>query len=339
MSTTPSTLSATARQVLADIAAKVSPYSQQPVDQRFVEHVSNVYHGMEAAHYDEYESSIADAEEAWQKALHFLAQRLPQRIRVLDYGAGTGFASLQMLQSAIGPRIAEVVCFDLSPAMIDMCREKMKTFPQVQFTYYADVAGRDALQQEAPFHIVATNAVLHHLYDVADFLQQLPGMVRPDGVYIAGHEPNRPFYYNADLLKATRQFQVYKRLRRRLSPGFWMQKMGAKAVKPSFIQRTIDALLADGSLRRPLPHLYVQKMIDVHVPWGLGLDQPWGQIGFSSTEMAAQLGAGWQPVFTDSYSHIKDAEATHHWWWKHRIKRLAQRYPADGADALVVFGR
>ncbi|MCU0333964.1 MAG: class I SAM-dependent methyltransferase [Chitinophagaceae bacterium] len=339
MSTPTPSLSTTARQVLADIAAKVSPYSQQPVDQAFVEHVSNVYHGMEAAHYDEYESSIADAEEAWQKALHFLAQRLPQRIRVLDYGAGTGFASLQMLQSAIGPRIAELVCFDLSPAMIEMCREKMKAFPQVRFTFYADVAGREALRQEAPFHIVATNAVLHHMYDVNDFLKQLPAMVHPDGVYIAGHEPNRPFYYNAVLLKATRQFQVYKRLRRRLSPGFWLQKLGAKAVTPSFIQRTIDALLADGSLARPLPHFYVQKMIDVHVPWGLGLDQPWGQIGFSSSETATQLGEDWKAVFTASYSHIKDAEATHHWWWKHRISKLADRYPADGADALVVFGR
>jgi SAM-dependent methyltransferase len=319
------------------IAERLQPYTVKGSVPEFIESVSNVYHRFESDVYDASQVSLRDSEKSWQKALHAIQPELPGKLRLLDYGAGTGFATLQVLNSSLGPFISEVVCFDLSPAMIKICSEKMNSYPDVTFTFLADVSGRQELENQQPFNLVVTNAFLHHLLDVEGFLKQVRQYVAASGFYMAGHEPNYNFYVNEELVQVTRAFQRYKRIRQRLTLRYWLLKAGIKKSNPDLATLVNQELLRSGLSEQSIPANLLHKLVDIHVPFGISTDQPWGEIGFKDSTVAQWLGSDFEWKGTYTYSHIKDGLANRDWYWKKRLPHLEATYPLDGADALMVF--
>ncbi len=305
----------------------------------FVEVVSNIYHQYEASVYDISQISLSNSVWSWQMALKDIQPSLIKPIRVLDYGAGTGFATLQVLQSPLRALVKEVVCYDLSPAMIDICREKMKAFPHVAFTFLSDVTGRSKLAEEKPFDLVVTNALLHHLLEVESFVQHIRQWVAPSGYYIAGHEPNYNFYVNEKLVEATRKFQQYKRLRQRLTWRYWMHKTGIQKSFHDLVTLTNQELIKRKLIVSPIPRNYLHKLVDIHVPFGISVNQPWGEIGFQDTKILRWLGNDFEMTGMYTYSHIKDGLADNDLFWRKRLQKLRKQYPHDGADALMIFKR
>lgn len=303
----------------------------------FVEIVSNIYHGFEASVYDVSQISINESQRSWQKALNSIEVKKP--VRLLDYGAGTGFATLQVLQSSIGSMVKEVVCYDLSQDMIAVCEKKLKSHTTSSFTFLSGTEGRERLLQERPFDLVVTNALLHHLLDVDKFLSKVGQWVAPSGYYIAGHEPNCSFYYNTKLVNITKKFQKYKRIRQRLTMKYWLHKTGIKKSFPDLIALTNNELIRQNLITVPIPRHYLHKLVDVHVPFGISTDQPWGEIGFKNTQLQGWLGSDFESKGLFTYSHIKDGLAHKDWFWRKRLKQLQWDYPNDGADALMIFKR
>jgi 2-polyprenyl-3-methyl-5-hydroxy-6-metoxy-1,4-benzoquinol methylase len=305
----------------------------------FIETVSNIYHHYESAVYDTSQVSLNDSIWSWQAALKSIQPDTGSNLRLLDYGAGTGFATLQVLQSSLGPSIKEVVCYDLSPAMMEICKEKMKAFPSVSFLFLSDTAGREKLSEQKPFDLVVTNALLHHLLEVENFIHNVRQWVAPSGYYIAGHEPNYNFYYNTKLVNATKKFQQYKRIKQRLTLKYWLHKTGIKKSFHDLVTLTNNELMKRKLIRTPIQRNYLHKLVDIHVPFGISTDQPWGEIGFKDEKLAHWLGSDFVMTGIFTYSHIKDGLANHDWIWKRRLERLRKAFPNDGADALMIFKR
>lgn len=307
--------------------------------QEFIEVVSNIYHQYEASVYDASQISLSNSRWSWQMALNTIQPAFDKSIRLLDYGAGTGFATLQVLQSPLGASVKEVVCYDLSPAMIDICREKMKPFSHIAFTFLSDIDGRNKLAEQKPFDLVVTNALLHHVLDVNALLQTVGKWVAPSGYYIAGHEPNYNFYINEVLVNATRKFQRYKRLRQRLTVRYWLHKTGIRKSFHDLVALTNQELMERKLITSPIPRTHLHKLVDIHVPFGISVDQPWGEIGFQDSRLVQWLGDDFSMMGIYTYSHIKDGLADHDMFWKKRLKLLREKYPNDGADALMIFKR
>jgi len=324
---------------LDKIKASLADQSLKSDVPEFIELVSNIYHQHEASVYDASQISLSNSIWSWQMALKTI-QILPGKsIRVLDYGAGTGFATLQVLQSPLAAYVREVVCYDLSPAMIDICREKMKSFPHVSFLFLADKSGRDKLAEQKPFDLVVTNALLHHVLDVESFVRHVRNWVAPSGYYIAGHEPNYNFYVNETLVRATLRFQRYKRIRQRLTLKYWLHKTGIKKSFHDLVTLTNQELLRRGQIASPIPRNYLHKLVDIHVPFGLSTNQPWGEVGFQDSKLVQWLGDDFRMTGIYTYSHIKDGLADNDWLWKKSVRQLQKQYPEDGADALMIFKR
>lgn len=309
-----------------------------PVDQ-FVEMVSNIYHRYESDFYDASQHSLQDSRKYWQAAISRVRPGLGTSLSLLDYGAGTGFATLEVLNSDIGASVKEVVCYDLSPVMMEVCKEKMKHFPSVSFVFLSGISGRDQLINERPFDLVVTNALLHHILNVDEFLRGLGRLIAPGGYYIAGHEPNHNYYANANLISTTRQFQRYKHIRQRLTLRYWLHKVGIKKSFHDLAAMTNAELIHREIIKSPLPANYLHKLVDIHVPFGLSVDQPWGEVGFCQSHIEQWLGEDFVRVGLYTYSHIKDGLASSDWFWRRRVEKLRVLYPNDGADSLMIFKR
>ncbi|MCB1053747.1 MAG: class I SAM-dependent methyltransferase, partial [Acidobacteria bacterium] len=219
------------------IETALSPYISEPLEP-FIERLSNIYHSYEAERYDVYQHSLADAEQHWQTILNQIPAPQNAKLRLLDYGAGTGFATQQVLSSHLRSTISEVVCYDLSREMLNVCQQKFKSFDGVSFTFLDGQEGKKRLVQMDPFDLVVTNALLHHLLDLDQFCQAIGAFIRPSGYYLAGHEPNRLFYYNQTLLNWTYRFQKYKRLMQAFSLQYWAQKLRFKPRRPDLATLT-----------------------------------------------------------------------------------------------------
>jgi len=322
------------------IKTKLQPYTSKEIDEVLVETISNVYHKYESAFYDAEQLSPSHSINSWQFALDALQTKVCSSIRVLDYGAGTGFATLQVLKSAIGPYVTEVVCYDLSPAMIAICKSKMQGYPKVNFQFLSDVSGREKLAEMEPFDLVVTNAILHHLLNVDEFLQGLVATIKPNGFYIAGHEPNRNFYFNDALISATLNFQKFKKVAQKLTITYLMQKLGLKRHNYyNLFVETNNELLQKGLINLPLPGEIMQKLVDIHVPFGLSTSQLWGEMGFNEASMLKWLGNSFAVEAIYTYSHIKDVRAVEYKYWQRKIEKLSMSFPNDGADFLIVFKR
>ena len=153
----------------------------------FVRHVSNVYHRHEAALYDDAHDEIQETAASWSACLDHVARSLPRRVAVLDIGAGTGFASERILD-CLGDRVDQLTCSDLSHDILRRCRARLVTLsPRARYA----VGSVECLSGGAErFDLIATNSVLHHLIDFRSFFDAVRRLLRPGGVYIAGHEPS-----------------------------------------------------------------------------------------------------------------------------------------------------
>jgi ubiquinone/menaquinone biosynthesis C-methylase UbiE len=98
---------------------------------------------------------------------------LTPSLTALDFGAGTGLATLQLL-----PKIGFVYTLDPSTEMLDVFR---KAVADVDFRNYEIVHGVIADFRGPPVDFVVCSASLHHTPDPWKTLHDLSAIVKPGG--------------------------------------------------------------------------------------------------------------------------------------------------------------
>lgn len=302
---------------------------------QFIGRLSNLYHEAESAYYDRIHPELLDAMAVWQTCLAAIASDLPERIAVLDVGAGTGFASA-VVAAALAPRVARLVCLDPSAAMLAKARIRLAGIdPAPQFV----VGEIGCLGGDAPaFDLIVTNSVLHHLPDIQAFLTHLARLLRPGGFYVAGHEPSRQFFERPAVHRWTGVYRKWRRVRRLASPSRYWRRMAGREVAPDPEAATSAALLQQGLIARPLPPGVIRQLIDIHVPGapgGLGLGLP----GLDPADVLSGGLGSFHGRVSISYSHIKDSRARMGPLWRQVDRWLARRYPSGGSNFLLAAQR
>jgi 2-polyprenyl-3-methyl-5-hydroxy-6-metoxy-1,4-benzoquinol methylase len=307
----------------------------------FLNEVSNAYHQLEAKEYDERHVDIIGNE---QYLINCVQQQIIKtnttKLKILDYGCGTGFAANALLKSKLLPYIESISLYDLSPDMVAMAKQKLQ-HAAVPLYFYDNINGLEQLKNNQ-FDMVITNALVHHIPELEGFFAELTKLVKPGGYYLLSHEPNAAFYKNKALLQVTNAFSKFKKNRNRLNLNYWLFKLKIKKSfnlvrKVNILAATNLLLLEKGVISKPFPEKYIPKLIDVHVPIFDFDVQPWGEVGFSAEHLIVNYLHGFNLVHTTSYSHIKAEAIVRYKKWMEKDKLLSQKYPLDGADVLMLF--
>jgi ubiquinone/menaquinone biosynthesis C-methylase UbiE len=298
----------------------------------FIKRVSNLYHKHEAAQYDAVHDEIRETEPAWADCLGAIAGALPESVTVLDLGSGTGFAAEQAVR-ALGPRIERLVCQDLSAEMLKVGRSRLSRLTD-RASFVAGEAGA-LLGGSRGFDLVLTNAVLHHLLDLEEFLGMVGRLVRPGGFYVAGHEPSDAFFANPRLYRWTQLYRRWRQLRKLASPAFYFRRLGAGPAPRSVEELTNEDLVRAGVIREPFPDGVVRHLVDIHVPPGSESLRFWGEPGFNAPSLCRKYLPDFEVYHLATYPHIKEARARMGPLWRGIDRALARAHPGSGANFLM----
>lgn len=298
----------------------------------FVSVTSNIYHGFEAKNYDERHFSIEYSKKYWSKVTDYISKKFAgQKVAVLDFGCGTGFATEQLIQSKGNENISQISCYDLSEAMVDVCKQKFSNDNRV--SYFANELGRQKLiETNQKFDIIVCNALMHHILEPEAVFKMIDELLNEEGIFVMGHEPNKNFYKNGILQLASKVFRIYKRIYKRI---FLRKKNVGQSADIAML--TQKELQRQGIIPDNFPAKVIPKFVDIHVPLSNYEEQPWGEQGFDLNYVNRFLNTKFKLVTQISYSHIKDQEAYRSIIWRNLAGVLAVLFPKDGADSIFVF--
>jgi SAM-dependent methyltransferase len=106
--------------------------------------------------------------------------------RSLEIGAGTGYFSLNLLQSGV---VAEATCTDISPGMMATLGRNAQRLGLKVRTARADAESLPFA--DASFDLVLGHAVLHHLPNLRRAFGEFHRVLRPGGRIVFAGEPSR----------------------------------------------------------------------------------------------------------------------------------------------------
>jgi hypothetical protein len=221
--------------------------------------------------------------------------------------------------------------------MVALCQKRLQTSqPKPAIRFLSGIEGLAGMSRES-YDLIVTNAVLHHLPDLTGFATEADSLLKSRGVYIAGHEPNARYYRNPALATAAGLFRTQKHTLRRIR-SFGRRLRDSTGQEFETVESATAAeALALGYTTRKLPSGLVRKLVDVHVP-ASGRQYPeWGYPGFDAEGLAGDLFPNYRLVQAKAYNHIKDDGVGTKGLWGWMQRRLARKWPADGADCTFVL--
>ncbi|GAB5445696.1 class I SAM-dependent methyltransferase [Gymnodinialimonas sp.] len=124
-------------------------------------------------------SAISDME-GYRATLARTIAHLSPTDRVLELGCGTGSTALEL-----APNVARITATDISPAMIEIAREKAAKAGANNITFVTGATGDPEITETAPHDAILALNLLHLLPDQAEALAQINGMLKPGGLFIS----------------------------------------------------------------------------------------------------------------------------------------------------------
>src|SRR3954469_21016120 len=151
--------------------------------------VNRRYHDVAADEYDG-KWGISFGEIGHQQVLGKVTKLLGARpgpfASSLEIGAGTGYFSLNLLQTGV---VREATCTDISPGMLHTLERNAR-----ELGLDVETAACDAAElpfEDASFDLVFSHAVLHHLPDLTGSFAEFARVLRPGGTLFFAGEPSK----------------------------------------------------------------------------------------------------------------------------------------------------
>ena len=174
-----------------------------------------------------------------------------EKIKVLDFGSGTGNLSLKFLEQN-----CEVTSCDISQKSLNLIGKIAKNKENLNTVI---LTGKDLPFSSNTFDIVATYSVLHHVPDYLNAVNEMIRVCKPNGLVYIDHERNDHFWFPGEKLKEWQKLTtetVFEQFKRVLSTKVLFT--------PNFIKSIFIKLFIDKRYNRE-GDLHVWK--DDHIEW------------------------------------------------------------------------
>jgi len=317
----------------------------QPVSVLVAE-LNQLYHEHEAANYETTHPEIFDQlPPLWREMIGQVDLLRPHsaasypslgRLRILDFGCGTGFEAVQCLLAFGAERIERLVCYDCSPRMLDRCRRSLNS-AGCQIEFLEDLASLDAAAGE--FNLLLTNSVLHHLVDPVGALREISPLISRDAFWLCGHEPSSRFLANSDCASELRRYRARDRWRRLLS----VRRCSRRMLRWAGFTELPEDYAARRAFERSMfehrpPGAVVSRLVDYHVVTSANNMEETRGLDFRSLQdaFAGEWDLTWRRTYSFFGPHYEGRLPRR---WREEARRLAGAYPDDGANFCVVWRR
>jgi len=306
-----------------------------------IEELNNLYHEHEAASYDATHPEIFEQLPGLWREMFAQLERLrgsnqnaTDKLRILDFGCGTGFAARQCLER-FGKRVERIVCFDPSESMIERCQERLAEWRhQVEY-----VTRSNELDEYSDFNLLVTNSVLHHLLGPVVAIRDLEALLSPNAVWLCGHEPSRRFVSNSQCHALLNAYRKRDRWQKVLSPVRSARRLlrwlGLAELPEDYAARR--AFERSIFMRRP-PARLVSQLVDFHV---VTSERELGEAkGLDFRALQVAFTGAWDLTWHRTYSFLGPYYSGRlPAQWRERADSLAAKYPDDGANSCLVWRR
>jgi len=195
---------------------------------------------------------------------------VPQHVRLLDIGCGTGLAADCLFETAIAGRIKSVDLVDISPAMLQRASRRIARHGVPVNPHQGTV---DSLPAGNKYEFIVACSVLHHIPDLPAFLKAVRERQPNGGVFLHVHDPNGDYLHDAELRE--RSGRVSKRAPpewlRRLAPGRIIARLRRELRGPDkqdYLFKTNRALLEKGMVATPLSAEEIYSITDFQIHSG-----------------------------------------------------------------------
>jgi SAM-dependent methyltransferase len=201
---------------------------------------------------------------------------VPENVRVLDIGCGTGLAIDGLLKSPLAPRIESVDLLDTSATMLARAQVRRQGWGKPGDAIEGLV---ESLAGRKRYHLILTSSVLHHVPDLASFLRAVAAL--QDGMagafFVHLQDPNADYLQDPILLQRSVEFSSKEKTPewlarlhpRRVAGRLWREIRGQQG--RDYISKTNERLIQQGFIRSPLSVPEIFAITDIHAQEGAGI--------------------------------------------------------------------
>ena len=192
-------------------------------------------------------------------------------LRLLDIGCGTGLSAQLLLDSPLGQRVQHVTLLDTSAEMLSLANARVTRAGRTTETFCGELGD---LPTDRRFDVILTCSVLHHIPDVATFLEDVAVRQETGGLFLHMHDPNYDHRHGAESVARVRTLRdraPYASLRnvaeslgvKEIAAG--IRRLARPARLPGYMADMNARLIAEGVIRTPMTRREIYSVTDIHV--------------------------------------------------------------------------
>lgn len=237
--------------------------------EQFQERVNIVFHDHESLTYDDLH---LDLRNSLQEQIDLLISDLfqdrdsiPEKIKMLDVGCGTGLSTEYIMNSQLKPNIQHITMLDSSAKMLEKAKTKATAWKKpTEFVqgYIPDL--------EEKFELIVICSVLHHIPDLGQFLAQVDQKLKPNGILLHLQDPNADFLgditYGQRLKSFEKKHHRTSRSLTALIPKVVRRYINRRRGRKDYIDHINDQLLKEKVISRRMTADELWSVTDIHVP-------------------------------------------------------------------------